>query len=356
MWWAKLGYILLNKDINMREILKRIESETIQAIQTAETLDDIEKLRIQYVGRKGQLTEILRSLGSIPAEDRPAIGQIANLLKNKIETLLNYRTQEIKKEIESAAQDKIVLDITIPGRKLAMGGLHPITKVRYEIEDIFSSMGFTIEQGPEIESDYYNFEALNTPADHPARDEQDSFYITENLLLRTQTSPVQIRVMEKRQPPIRMIAPGRCYRRDAVDATHSFQFHQIEALMVDKHITFGDLKGVIDMWVKAFFGPARKTRFTPHFFPFTEPSAELHMTCLLCDGKGCRICKNSGWIELGGCGMVDPEVFKFVNYDPEIYSGFAFGFGIERMAMLKYGIDDIRLFFENDIRFLQQFA
>ncbi len=340
----------------MLEKLKQIEAEAISAVNSAKSAEDIEHLRIQYIGRKGQLTEILRSLGTVSPEDRPVVGQKANQLKNQIGSLLDSKSQEIKTQLESAKNDKLVLDITIPGRKLATGGVHPLTKVRYEIEDIFTSMGFTIEQGPEVESDYYNFEALNTPADHPARDEQDSFYITDNYLLRTQTSPVQIRVMEKRQPPIRMIAPGRCYRRDAVDATHSFQFHQIEALMVDKHITFGDLKGVIDMWVKAFFGPNRKTRFTPHFFPFTEPSAELHMSCLFCEGKGCRVCKNSGWIELGGCGMVDPAVFKFVNYDPEVYSGFAFGFGIERMAMLKYGIDDIRLFFENDIRFLQQFV
>lgn len=339
----------------MQDKLNQIESEALISIENADSMDIIEQLRIKYTGRKGILTEILRSLGTIPAEQRPQIGQKANQLKNQLTELLDKKSAEIYREFEEKKAQQGILDITIPGKKLPIAGIHPLTRVRYEIENIFLSMGFTVELGPEIELDYYNFEALNTPLNHPARDEQDSFYITENLLLRTHTSPVQIRVMEKQKPPIRMIAPGRCYRRDASDATHSVQFHQVEGLMVDKNINFAELKGILDIWVKAFFGPKRKTRFTPHFFPFTEPSAELHMTCLFCDGKGCRICKNSGWIELGGCGMVHPSVFKFVDYDSEIYTGFAFGFGIERMAILKYGIDDIRLFFENDLRFLEQF-
>jgi len=335
--------------------IQEIKTEVDKAIKQAQELEQLEQLKTQYLGRKGVITEILRTLGTVSAEERPILGQKANILKNEINAMIDNRKAELQASgVKTSSLSS--LDITVPGRKLATGGIHPLTRIRYEMEEIFVSMGFSVEQGPEIETDYYNFEALNTPADHPARDEQDSFYFTDKYLLRTQTSTVQIRVMEKKQPPIRMIAPGRCYRRDAVDATHNYQFHQIEGLMVDKGINFGDLKGVLDLWVKAMFGEDCKTRFTPHFFPFTEPSAELHMSCFFCKGKGCRVCKNSGWIELGGCGMVDPEVFKHVGYDPEIYTGFAFGFGIERIAMLKYGIDDIRLFFDNDIRFLKQFS
>lgn len=339
----------------MFEKVQQLQSEAAKAIKEAKNIEELEQLNTRFLGRKGAITEILRGLGSVSAEERPLLGQQANQLKTEISSMLDIKKEELK---STGTKDSSLssLDITVPGRKLATGGIHPLTRIRYELEEIFVSMGFTVEHGPEIETDYYNFEALNTPADHPARDEQDSFYITDKHLLRTQTSTVQIRVMETKQPPIRMIAPGRCYRRDAVDATHNYQFHQIEGLMVDKGITLGDLKGVLDSLVKAMFGEDCKTRFTPHFFPFTEPSAELHMSCLFCKGKGCRVCKNSGWIELGGCGMVDPEVFKHVGYDPEVYSGFAFGFGIERIAMLKYGIDDIRLFFDNDIRFLKQFS
>ena len=340
----------------MLDKIKQIEKEAQEIINKLKDPEELEQLRVKYLGRKGVLTDILRGLGTATAEERPLIGQKANELKVFISGLIDAQELKLKAHFDKSAAAVTGLDITVPGKKIATGGIHPLTRVRRDIEDIFISMGFTIEQGPEIESDYYNFEALNTPADHPARDEQDSFYLTEKLLLRTQTSPVQIRVMEKRQPPIRMIAPGRCYRRDAVDATHNYQFHQVEGLMVDKHITLGDLKGVLTMFVQSMFGADCKTRFTPHFFPFTEPSAELHMSCFFCKGKGCRVCKNSGWIELGGCGMVDPEVFKFVKYDPEVYTAFAFGFGIERIAMLKYGIDDIRLFFDNDVRFLKQFT
>jgi len=338
----------------MREKIKQIEQEAADLIEKVTQSADLEQLKTKYLGRKGVITDILRSLSTVSAEERPLLGQQANQLKNSIASMLESKLAGLSGAGKAKSVDSF--DITVPGRQLSTGGLHPVTRVRYEIEDIFRTMGFTVEVGPEIETDFYNFEALNTPADHPARDEQDSFYITEKHLMRTQTSTVQIRVMEKRQPPIRMVAPGRCFRRDAVDATHNYQFHQIEGLMVDKGITLGDLKGLLDIFVKAMFGEDCKTRFTPHFFPFTEPSAELHMSCFFCKGKGCRVCKTSGWIELGGCGMVDPEVFKHVGYDTSIYTGFAFGFGLERIAMLKYGIDDIRLFYDNDIRFLKQLS
>ncbi len=344
----KEGIVLENK-------IKEVKKEIVSKSNLVKDLKDIEKLRIEYLGRKGAVTLLLRKLGTLSAEERPKIGQLLNQTKIEIEELL--KTKEV--EIEELEKEKRLqgegIDITLPGRKLARGTTHPINLVLKEVEEIFLSLGFKIEEGPEVELDYYSFEALNIPKDHPARDDQDSFFINKEILLRPHTSPVEIRVMEKQQPPIRMIAIGRCYRRDAADSTHSPMFHQIEGLAVDKDITFGDLKGVLTVFVHRIFGKDRKVRFRPGYFPFTEPSAEVDVSCLLCQGKGCRACGYSGWLEIMGAGETDPAVFKMVGYDPEKYSGFAFGMGAERIAMLKYGINDIRLFFENDLRFLKQF-
>lgn len=339
----------------MENKIKEIKKEIVLKLNTIKDLVDIEKLRIEYLGRKGIVTLLLRKLVNFSPEERPKAGQLLNQAKREIEELLKAKEVEIEKfEKEKRLQGEST-DITLPGRKLDRGTTHPINLVLREIEEIFLSLGFKIEEGPEVELDYYNFEALNMPKDHPARDDQDSFYINKEILLRTHTSPVEIRVMEKQQPPIRMIAIGRCYRRDAADSTHSPMFHQIEGLAVDKDITFGDLKGVLTVFVRRMFGEDRKVRFRPGYFPFTEPSAEVDVSCLLCHGKGCRACGYSGWLEIMGSGETDPAVFKMVGYDPEKYSGFAFGMGAERIAMLKYGINDIRLFFENDLRFLKQF-
>lgn len=339
----------------MENKIKEIKKEIVLKLNTVKDLKNIEKLRVEYLGRKGMVTLLLRKLGSFSPEERPKAGQLLNQTKKKIEELLKTREVEIEKlEKEKRLQGESI-DITLPGRKLNRGTTHPINLVLKEIEEIFLSLGFKIEEGPEVELDYYNFEALNIPKDHPARDDQDSFYINKEILLRTHTSPVEIRVMEKQQPPIRMITIGRCYRRDAADSTHSPMFHQIEGLAVDKDITFGDLKGVLTVFVHRMFGEDRKVRFRPGYFPFTEPSAEVDVSCLLCHGKGCKACGYSGWLEIMGAGETDPAVFKMVGYDPEKYSGFAFGMGVERIAMLKYGINDIRLFFENDLRFLKQF-
>ncbi|MFB3896867.1 MAG: phenylalanine--tRNA ligase subunit alpha [bacterium] len=335
--------------------IDELKETAISQIQHAQSNEDLEQLRIKYLGKKGELKAVLDSLGSYPPEERPLIGKKANELKNEITALLNSRKQEIADQLAQTGALKEALDITIPGRKPRVGNLHPITKVLYEIEDIFISMGFTIEIGPDVELEYYNFEALNFPPHHPARDAHDSFFISDGVIMRTHTSPVQIRTMEKQQPPIRMIAPGRCYRRDAIDASHYTMFYQVEGLMVDEHITFADLKGTIAIFLQQLFGKDTKVRFRPDFFPFTEPSAEVAMSCSICHGSGCKTCKQSGWLEIAGAGMVDPEVFKSVNYDSEKYTGFAFGFGADRIAMLKYGIDDIRLLYGNDLRFLQQF-
>jgi len=335
--------------------IKEIKKEIVLKLNTVKDLMNIEKLRIEYLGRKGIVTLLLRKLVNFSPEERPKAGQLLNQAKREIEELLKVKEIEIEKlEKEKRLQGEST-DITLPGRQLDRGTAHPINLVLREIEEIFLSLGFKIEEGPEVELDYYNFEALNMPKDHPARDDQDSFYINKEILLRTHTSPVEIRVMERQQPPIRMIAIGRCYRRDAADSTHSPMFHQIEGLAVDKDVTFGDLKGVLTVFVRRMFGEDRKVRFRPGYFPFTEPSAEVDVSCLLCHGKGCQACGYSGWLEIMGSGETDPAVFKMVGYDPEKYSGFAFGMGAERIAMLKYGINDIRLFFENDLRFLKQF-
>jgi len=337
----------------MKEKLQKIKEDALSAINSDNA--DLEQIRIQYLGKKGELTSVLRGMGALTAEERPVVGQIANEVRADIENAL-----KIKAEAQKAAEleRKLVtekIDVTLPSNVAASGKLHPLTQVQRTIEDIFIGMGFSIAEGPEVEYDYYNFQALNIPENHPARDTQDTFYITESILLRSQTSPVQVRTMEKQKPPIRIISPGRVYRSDAVDATHSPLFHQVEGLVVDKGITMGDLKGMLETFAKTLFGNETRLRFRPHHFPFTEPSAEVDVSCFVCGGKGCRLCKNEGWMEILGAGMVHPNVLRGCNIDPEEYSGFAFGMGIERIVMTKYNIDDMRLLYENDMRFLGQF-
>jgi phenylalanyl-tRNA synthetase alpha chain len=314
----------------------------------------LQELRVKFLGKKGALTAIMKGLGTLSPDERPVIGQIVNTVKEQLEAKIESAGLHIREAVKAEKLRLERLDVTLPGRRLPMGTRHPITIIIEEISDIFAGLGFQVAEGPEIEHDYYNFEALNFPKDHPARDMQDTFFVSDTVLLRTHTSPVQIRTMLKQEPPVRIIAPGTVYRCDS-DATHSPMFHQIEGLMVDKGITFGDLKGILTTFINQLFGQGTGVRLRPSFFPFTEPSAEVDIACVICKGKGCRVCKNSGWLEILGAGMVDPEVYRNVNYDPEIYSGFAFGMGIERIAMLKYGISDMRLLFENDLRFLKQF-
>ena len=316
---------------------------------------DIEAARVRFLGKKGELTAVLRGMGALTAEERPIVGQLANEVRAHIEAKI---AEAQKASAEAAMAKKLKeekIDVTVPADSIKLGKRHPLSQIQREMEDIFIGLGFSIAEGPEVEYDYYNFQALNIPKDHPARDTQDTFYITDNILLRSQTSPVQARVMEKTQPPIRIISPGRVYRSDAVDATHSPLFHQLEGLVVDRGITMGDLKGTLEMFARRMFGPETKIRFRPHHFPFTEPSAEVDVSCFVCGGKGCRLCKNEGWIEILGAGMVHPFVLSNCGIDPEVYSGFAFGMGIERVLMTKYGIDDMRLLYENDMRFLSQF-
>ncbi len=337
--------------MTLDELQQQVEQGLAEIATTGEP-SALEKIRVRLLGRKGLITQALRSLGSLPADERPRFGQEANRLKKAVEAALEEAQDRLKKAALAAAA--VSLDVTLPGRRLDMGRLHPITQITTEICDIFIRLGFEIAEGPEIETDYYNFEALNIPKDHPARDMQDTFYISDNIVLRTHTSPIQVRVMEKQQPPVRVIAPGKTFRRDS-DLTHTPMFHQVEGLLVDKGVSFADLKGVLTLFVHEMFGPEVGLRFRPSFFPFTEPSAEVDIQCVICGGGGCRVCSQTGWLEILGSGMVDPAVFGFVNYDPEVYTGFAFGMGIERIAMLKYGINDLRLFFENDLRFLRQF-
>ena len=335
----------------MKQELGKLKEEAEKRIRQAKDEKELDGVRIEFLGRKqGKITYILRNLKDLPSEDKPLVGRLVNKLKQFIQKEI----EEKKKKIEKKETEEYI-DITLPGKKPPLGRLHPITQTIREIKRIFIGLGFRVVSGPEIETEYYNFEALNMPRYHPARDEQDSFYLDDNYLLRTQTSPVQIRVMQKESPPIRIIAPGRCYRRDAVDASHFPMFHQIEGLAVDKKITFSDLKGTLTYFIHQMFGRDTKLRFRPSFFPFTEPSAEVDISCIMCKGSGCRVCSGKGWLEILGAGMVDPEVFKKVGYDPEKYQGFAFGMGPDRICMLKYGIDDIRLFFQNDLRFLEQF-
>ncbi|MBQ4091382.1 MAG: phenylalanine--tRNA ligase subunit alpha [Clostridia bacterium] len=340
----------------MKETLNRIKAEALQAIASPETDDAVlEALRVKYLGKKGELTAVLRGMGQLSPEERPVVGQIANEVRAEIEQAIGEKKATLKAEALEAALVAEKLDVTVPAKTQKMGHRHPLTLVQRDMEDIFIGMGFSIAEGPEVEYDYYNFQALNIPENHPARDTQDTFYITENILLRSQTSPVQARVMEVQKPPIRIISPGRVYRSDAMDATHSPLFHQMEGLVVDKGITMGDLKGMLESFAKVEFGEDTRIRFRPHHFPFTEPSAEVDISCFMCGGKGCRLCKGEGWIEILGAGMVHPNVLRNCGIDPEVYSGFAFGMGVERIAMLKYHIDDIRHFYENDVRFIEQF-
>jgi phenylalanyl-tRNA synthetase alpha chain len=338
----------------MKEKLEVLLQQAIVELDNTDSEEALQELRVRYLGKKGLLTAIMKGLGDVPATERPSLGQAANNVKDSIEEKLKTKLAIIRDEKKSEKLRKERIDVTLPGRRRPIGTKHPITLVTEEITEIFAGLGFQVAEGPEIELDYYNFEALNIPKDHPARDMQDSFYISENILLRTHTSPVQIRTMLKQAPPIRIIAPGTVYRCDS-DATHSPMFHQIEGLLVDKGISFGDLKGILTIFVNQYFGKDTGVRLRPSFFPFTEPSAEVDIACVMCKGKGCRICKNTGWLEILGAGMVDPEVFRHVKYDSESNTGFAFGMGIERIAMLRYGIKDMRLLFENDIRFLNQF-
>ncbi len=339
----------------MKEQLERIRALASAAIEQAANEQALEEARIRFLGKKGELTAILRGMGAIPAEDRPKIGALVNTIRSHIEELLATRLEQLKAQSMDRKLREETVDVTMPAPEKRVGRLHPITKTRNRIVEIFTGMGFEIAEGPEVESTYYNFDALNAPADHPSRDETDTFYFSDQVLLRTQTSPVQIRSMVGKKPPIRMISPGRVYRNDVADATHSPMFHQCEGLVVDRGITMGDLKGTLDTFAKAMFGKKTRIRFRPHNFPFTEPSAEVDVSCFVCGGKGCRLCKGEGWIEILGAGMVHPDVLRAGGMDPDECSGFAFGMGIERVAMTLYGIDDLRLMCENDARFLKQF-
>lgn len=339
----------------MEERLKAIALEARQLFEAADTTEGLNKIRVKYLGKKGELTKVLRGMGALPAEERPRAGQLANQVRTELEACLAARTAAIKdKEIE-ARLAREHLDVTLPGVSFSMGKNHPLTRIQYEIEDIFLGLGFRIVEGPEVETDFYNFEALNLPKIHPARDMQDTFFTGPETLLRTHTSSVQVRTMEQVSPsvPLRVICPGRVYRRDD-DATHSPMFHQVEGLAVDRRVTFADLKGVLQVFAEEMFGQKTRTRFRPSYFPFTEPSAEVDISCVICAGKGCRVCSHTGWLEILGCGMVHPRVLEISGYDAEEYTGFAFGMGVERIAMLKYNIDDLRLFFDNDLRFLSQ--
>ncbi|MCL2760201.1 MAG: phenylalanine--tRNA ligase subunit alpha [Desulfuromonadales bacterium] len=338
----------------MKEQLEKMEQEALAELRTVATEGELQELRVKYLGKKGELTSLMKGLGSLSPEERPVMGEILNRVKNGLENEFEAALKHVKEFSKTAKLQNEKIDVTLPGRTVSTGTKHPVTLITEEICDIFAKLGFSVAEGPEIEEDYYNFEALNFPKDHPARDMQDTFFVQNNLLLRTHTSPVQVRTMLKTKPPVRIIAPGTVYRCD-YDATHSPMFHQVEGLMVDKNITFGDLKGILTTFTNQMFGNDIGVRLRPSFFPFTEPSAEVDIACVICRGKGCKVCKHSGWLEILGAGMVDPEVFKHVHYDPEEISGFAFGMGIERIAMLKYGINDMRLLFENDIRFLKQF-
>lgn len=339
----------------MKAALEAIQQSAFAALDTAADLKEIDDIRVKYLGKKGELTNILKQMGKLSAEERPVIGQLANQIRADIEGKIEEAKTSMEAKLLNARLIEETLDVTMPGKKQAIGKKHPLSIVLDEIKDIFIGMGFHIANGPEVELDYYNFEALNIPKDHPARDTQDTFYISDNVVLRTQTSPVQIRTMEKEQPPIRVIAPGRVYRSDEVDATHSPLFHQIEGLVVDKDITMADLKGTLETFAKRLYGEDSVVRFRPHHFPFTEPSCEMDVQCFHCHGEGCRLCKGEGWIEILGGGMVHPKVLQNGGVDPEEYSGFAFGIGLERVVMRRFNIDDLRLFYENDVRFLDQF-
>ena len=346
----------IGKDVfEMKDKLKKIMDDAIGQIEASEQLDKLNDIKVAFLGKKGELTSVLKSMKDVAPEDRPKVGQLVNEARAKIEETLEIKKAAFEKALmeEKLASEKI--DVTLPGKRQAEGHRHPNTITLEEVEDIFVGMGYEVVEGPEVEYDYYNFEALNIPDNHPAKDEQDTFYITKDILLRSQTSSVQVHEMEKGKLPIRMIAPGRVFRSDEVDATHSPTFHQIEGLVIDKDITFADLKGTLQEFAKRLFGEDTKVKFRPHHFQFTEPSAEMDVTCFKCGGKGCRFCKDSGWVEILGCGMVHPHVLEMSGIDPEEYTGFAFGVGLERIALVKYEIDDMRLLYENDTRFLKQF-
>jgi phenylalanyl-tRNA synthetase alpha chain len=338
----------------MREELKALLDVAEAELRKVETEEELQEVRTRYLGRKGLLTGVLRNIGNVPPGERPGFGKQCNEAKETLSAEIDRLLAGLVASKKERLLQQERLDVTLPGRGVRYGRLHPVTQVREEICRIFAGFGFSVMEGPEVELDYYNFEALNIPRDHPARDMQDTFYVEDNIVLRTHTSPVQVRIMEKREPPVRILSPGRVYRRDS-DISHTPMFHQIEGLLVDRGVTFGDLKGVLTVFLKQMFGEDTALRFRPSFFPFTEPSAEVDIRCVICSGGGCRVCGQSGWLEILGSGMVDPEVFKNVGYDPEEFTGYAFGLGLERIAMLKFGISDIRLFFESDMRFLEQF-
>lgn len=339
----------------MKDKLKKIMDDAMKQIDSSEQLEKLGEIKVSFLGKKGELTSLLKSMKDVAPEERPKIGQMVNDARAQLEEKLETKKKLFEAAIREERMKGETIDVTLPGTKLARGHRHPNTLTLQEVEDIFIGMGYEVVEGPEVEYDYYNFEALNIPADHPAKDEQDTFYITKDILLRTQTSSVQVHEMEKGKLPIRMIAPGRVFRSDEVDATHSPTFHQIEGLVIDKNITFADLKGTLEEFAKRLFGEDTRVKFRPHHFQFTEPSAEMDVTCFKCKGKGCRFCKGEGWIEILGCGMVHPHVLEMSNIDPEEYTGFAFGVGLERIALFKYEIDDMRLLYENDTRFLKQF-
>lgn len=339
----------------MKAKLDQIREKALEQITGCDTAEKLNEIRVSLLGKKGELTGVLKSMKDVAPEERPQVGQWVNETREEIERVLEEAKAKMERAMREARMKAEVIDVTLPAKKAEIGHRHPNTIALEEVERIFVGMGYEVVEGPEVEKDYYNFEALNIPADHPAKDEQDTFYVTADILLRTQTSPVQVREMEKGKLPIRMIAPGRVFRSDEVDATHSPSFHQFEGLVIDKNITFADLKGTLAEFARELFGEETKVKFRPHHFPFTEPSAEMDVTCFKCGGSGCRFCKGSGWIEILGCGMVHPHVLEMSGIDPEQYTGFAFGVGLERIALLKYEIDDMRLLYENDIRFLKQF-
>ncbi|MCI8427455.1 MAG: phenylalanine--tRNA ligase subunit alpha [Lachnospira sp.] len=339
----------------MKEKLAQIREKALAQIKSTDSLDKLNEVRISFLGKKGELTEVLKGMKDVAPEDRPQVGQIVNDTRAAIEEVLENAKKEISSKMRELQMKAEVIDVTLPAKKNNVGHCHPNTLALKEVKKIFMGMGYEVVEGPEVEFDYYNFEALNIPANHPAKDEQDTFYINDKIVLRTQTSSVQVREMEKGHLPIRMISPGRVYRSDEVDATHSPCFHQVEGLVIDENITFADLKGTLALFARQLFGPDTKVKFRPHHFPFTEPSAEMDVSCFKCGGTGCRFCKGEGWIEILGCGVVHPHVFEMSGIDNDKYTGFAFGMGLERIALLKYEIDDMRLLYENDIRFLKQF-
>lgn len=339
----------------MRDQLNNIKTQAERELVTVQSVPELESLRVKYLGKKGELTAVLRGMGALSAEERPMIGQLANEVRAYIETRLEESMGTLAKKEREAKLKEEIIDITMPGKAVQFGKKHPLTQVIDEIKEVFLGMGYQIAEGPEVELDYFNFEAMNIPKNHPSRDVQDTFYINDNVVLRTHTSPVQARVMKTQKPPIRVICPGRVYRSDEVDATHSPVFHQVEALVIDKGVTMGDLVGTLQIFAKALFGEKTEIRLRPHHFPFTEPSAEVDVSCWGCGGSGCRICKGEGWVEILGSGMVSPKVLRECGIDPDVYSGFAYGLGVERVAMARFNIDDMRLFTENDVRFLKQF-